>query len=111
MTTHPELPDEQAYLDRAYAHLGRMRARTKEATEIADNAAQEVTVQHALGCEVKLTTTTVSVTGKVSVDVSAPMVDVKAGLSSFSGTVKCQTLIAEQIVMSPAYTPGAGNVW
>ena len=33
---------EQAYLDRAYAHLARMRARTKQATEIADNAAQEV---------------------------------------------------------------------
>ena len=42
MTTHPELPVEQAYLDRAYAHLARMRARTKQATEIADNAAQEV---------------------------------------------------------------------
>jgi hypothetical protein len=41
-TTHPELPLEQAYLDRAYAHLARMRARTKATTEIADNAAQEV---------------------------------------------------------------------
>ena len=40
--THPELPAEQAYLDRAYAHLARMRARTKQATEVADNAAQEV---------------------------------------------------------------------
>ena len=40
--THPELPVEQAYLDRAYAHLARMRSRTKQATEIADNAAQEV---------------------------------------------------------------------
>jgi DNA helicase IV len=39
---HPELPVEQAYLDRAYAHLARMRARTKQATEVADNAAQEV---------------------------------------------------------------------
>ena len=34
MTTHPELPVEQAYLDRAYAHLARMRARTKEAASI-----------------------------------------------------------------------------
>jgi DNA helicase IV len=42
MSTHPELPAEQAYLDRAYAHLGRMRARTKQATEVVDNAAQEV---------------------------------------------------------------------
>ena len=38
----PSCPVEQAYLDRAYAHLARMRSRTKQATEIADNAAQEV---------------------------------------------------------------------
>ena len=31
MTHHPELALEQAYLDRAYAHLARMRARTKQA--------------------------------------------------------------------------------
>jgi DNA helicase IV len=42
MTTHPELPLEQAYLDRAYAHLARMRVRTRHATDVADNAAQEV---------------------------------------------------------------------
>src|SRR5687768_18553005 len=42
MTTHPELPLEQAYLDQAYAHLARMRDRTKGATEVADNAAQAV---------------------------------------------------------------------
>jgi DNA helicase IV len=39
---HPELAVEQAYLDRAYTHLARMRARTQRATEVADNAAQEV---------------------------------------------------------------------
>jgi uncharacterized protein involved in type VI secretion and phage assembly len=78
---------------------------------VLDNAAGEVTVRHARGCQVRLTTTTVEVKGNLSVDVSASMVDVKAGLSTFSGTVKCQTLIADQVVMSPAYTPGAGNVW
>ena len=42
MTHHPELPLEQAYLDRAYAHLARMRARTKEAASLKDSAAQGV---------------------------------------------------------------------
>ena len=42
MTTHPELPLEQAYLDRAYAHLARMRARTKEAASLTASAAQAV---------------------------------------------------------------------
>jgi DNA helicase IV len=41
-TTHPELSTEQAYLDRAYDHLARMRVRTQRATDVADNAAQEV---------------------------------------------------------------------
>jgi len=42
MTPHPDLPLEQAYLDRAYAHLARMRSRTKAAVSITDSAAQAV---------------------------------------------------------------------
>ena len=34
MTHHPELALEQAYLDRAYAHLARMRERTKQVASI-----------------------------------------------------------------------------
>ena len=78
---------------------------------ILDDAAQEVTVKHAMGCVVKLTATAVEITANVSLDVSAPMVKVDAPISTFSGIVKVGTLIAEQMVMSPAYTPGAGNIW
>jgi DNA helicase IV len=39
---HPELPLEQAYLERAYEHLARMRVRTQGAVAVADNAAQAV---------------------------------------------------------------------
>ena len=78
---------------------------------ILDDAAQEVTVKHAMGCVVKLTATAVEITANVSLDVSAPMVKVDAPISTFSGMVKVGTLIAEQMVMSPAYTPGAGNIW
>ena len=42
MTHHPELALEQAYLDRAYAHLARMRERTKRAAAITESAAQAV---------------------------------------------------------------------
>jgi DNA helicase IV len=42
MTTHPDLPLEQAYLDRAYEHLARMRARTRAAASVAESAAQAV---------------------------------------------------------------------
>jgi uncharacterized protein involved in type VI secretion and phage assembly len=78
---------------------------------VLDDAAQEVTVRHAAGCTVRLTATSVEVQANVSVDVTAPMVQVDAPLSTFSGMVKVGTLVAEQMVMSPAYTPGAGNIW
>lgn len=41
-TTHPDLPLEQAYLERAYAHLARMRDRTRAATSIQESAAGAV---------------------------------------------------------------------
>lgn len=76
-----------------------------------DDAAQEVTVKHAMGCTIRLTATDVEITANVSVNVTAPMVKVDAPIATFSGLVKVGTLIAEQMVMSPAYTPGAGNIW
>jgi uncharacterized protein involved in type VI secretion and phage assembly len=76
-----------------------------------DDAAQEITIKHAMGCTIRLTATAVEVQANVSVDVTAPMVKVDAPLATFSGLVKVGTLIAEQMVMSPAYTPGAGNIW
>jgi uncharacterized protein involved in type VI secretion and phage assembly len=72
---------------------------------------QEVVVEHAGGCTVRLTTTGVEITGNITVDVNALVVTVDAPFTSFSGTVKCQTLVAESVVMSPSYTPGAGNFW
>jgi len=76
-----------------------------------DDSAQEVTVKHAGGCTVKLTATDVEVTANATVKVTSPMVEVDAAVSTFSGMVKCSMLIAEQMVTSPAYSPGAGNVW
>jgi hypothetical protein len=45
-----------------------------------------------------------------SVQVSAPTVKVDAAMSSFSGVVKCDVLMASSVVSS-SYTPGAGNIW
>jgi uncharacterized protein involved in type VI secretion and phage assembly len=44
------------------------------------------------------------------IDVKAGRVNVKAAMSKFSGTVKCETLIASTVVAG-TYTVGAGNVW
>lgn len=45
-----------------------------------------------------------------SIEMTAAMVKVNAAISTFSGVVKCDTLIATAVV-STSYTPGAGNVW
>jgi DNA helicase IV len=42
VSQHPDLAVEQAYLDRAYEHLARMRARTSVAASITESAAQAV---------------------------------------------------------------------
>lgn len=45
-----------------------------------------------------------------SVDISASQLTVNAGMTSFSGVVKCDTLITNSVV-SASYTPGAGNLF
>ncbi len=52
----------------------------------------------------------VTINAGATVDVSASMVNVTAAMSKFSGTVKCDTLIATTVV-GTTYTPGAGNIW
>ena len=45
-----------------------------------------------------------------TVTTSAGIMTVAAGMSRFTGTVQCDTIIANSVVGS-SYTPGAGNVW
>jgi len=58
---------------------------------------------------------TVNASAKVTVtaslmDISVSMLTVNAGMSKFSGVVKCDTVISNSVV-SASYTPGAGNIW
>jgi uncharacterized protein involved in type VI secretion and phage assembly len=73
--------------------------------------AGQVTVKHAGGTTVRLNASSVEVTCTGTVDVTAAKVNVTAATSTFSGIVQCTTLIADAVVKSPAYTPGAGNFW
>jgi uncharacterized protein involved in type VI secretion and phage assembly len=66
---------------------------------------------------VKLSSTGVSIDSPAkvevkasSVSVTASTVTVDAGMSSFSGVVKCDTVISNSVVAT-TYTPGAGNIW
>lgn len=79
---------------------------------VLDDAAQEVLVEHANGCSI-----TINVAGQVQImanatlEITASAVNVHAPVVNCDGIVQCTTLIASGGVVSPSYTPGAGNVW
>ncbi len=62
------------------------------------------------GVTINAPTGQVQITAASEVTVTAPSVTVNAAMSTFSGIVQCQTLIATT-VDSATYTLGAGNVW
>lgn len=79
---------------------------------VLDAGASEVTITHSNGSTITLTAGgSIEITAQSAVNVTAPSVKVDAPISTFSGVVNCQTLIAGVGVVSPSYTPGAGNLW
>ncbi len=76
-----------------------------------------VTIEDSNGNSVKLESSGVTITASAkltinasTVEISAGMVTVNAGMSKFSGVVQADTAITNSIV-SASYTPGAGNIW
>jgi uncharacterized protein involved in type VI secretion and phage assembly len=88
-----------------------LRTRSGHEVVIDEGGAGEVTVTHAEGCVVRLTATNVEIEANLEVTVNATIVEVTAPISTFSGMVKAQTVVADSFVISPAYTPGVGNIW
>ncbi|MDH3754614.1 MAG: phage baseplate assembly protein V [Acidimicrobiia bacterium] len=79
---------------------------------IMDDAGQSITIEAPTGAKIELTAAGgITIEAASTVDVSAAMLTVDAPISQFNGIVKCDTLIASSGVVSPSYTPGAGNVW
>jgi uncharacterized protein involved in type VI secretion and phage assembly len=78
-----------------------------------DDGDVEIKVESSNGSVIKLTAAGgITIQANSTVDVTAAMVSVDAAVSEFSGIVICDTLIAKGGgVISPTYTPGAGNVW
>ena len=79
---------------------------------VLDDASQEVTIQHSNGCKIVINIAgQVSITANSTVEVNASAVNLHAPMVTADGVVQCQTLIASSGVISPSYTPGAGNIW
>ncbi|APV52324.1 hypothetical protein BWI17_06285 [Betaproteobacteria bacterium GR16-43] len=78
---------------------------------VLDDSAQEVQLKHSNGCVIKMNAAgQVTITANASVDVTAPVINLKAPMVKCDAVVKCTTLITNSVVSS-SYTPGAGNVW
>ncbi len=79
---------------------------------VMDDAAQEVRLTHSNGCTITMDAAgNVRITANLAVDVTASVMNVHAPVANFDGVVNCATLVAGVGVVSPSYTPGAGNVW
>lgn len=78
-----------------------------------DDAGTNIEISASSGARIELTAAGgVTIEAASTVDVTAAMVTVDAPMSTFNGVVTCDTLIAKGGgVVSPMYTPGAGNVW
>lgn len=84
--------------------------------QVTDDNGGEILIEKGSE-EIKLSTSGVEIKSSSKVKVEAPQVEVQAamvkvdaGMSQFSGIVKCDTLISNSVV-SASYTPGAGNIW
>jgi uncharacterized protein involved in type VI secretion and phage assembly len=76
-----------------------------------------VQIEDSNGNSIKLETSGITITASAKVtvtastaEISASMLTVKAGMSTFSGVVKADTVITNAVISS-SYTPGAGNIW
>jgi len=79
---------------------------------VMDDAAQQIELTHANGCTVTMNAAgQIQITANATVEVTASALNVHAPVATFDGIVSCTTLIASSGVVSPAYTPGAGNIW
>jgi hypothetical protein len=71
-----------------------------------------VQVTHANGCVVTFNPAgQIEIQANSSVEITAPALNVHAATSTFDGMINCTTMNASVGVISPSYTPGAGNVW
>jgi uncharacterized protein involved in type VI secretion and phage assembly len=76
-----------------------------------DEGAQSITITHLNGCKIEINIAgQVTITANATLEINASAVNVHAPMVNCDGVVQCQTLITTSVV-SPSYTPGAGNIW
>lgn len=79
---------------------------------VLDDASQEITLTHSNGCSIVFNAGgQISITANSTVEITASALNVHAPTANFDGLINCTTVICSSGVVSPSYTPGAGNIW
>ncbi|HJQ69629.1 MAG TPA: phage baseplate assembly protein V [Blastocatellia bacterium] len=79
---------------------------------VLDDSAQEIKIQHSNGCTITFNVAgQINIQANATIEMTASAVNVHAPVATFDGIINCTTLIASSGVVSPSYTPGAGNIW
>jgi uncharacterized protein involved in type VI secretion and phage assembly len=77
-----------------------------------DDAGPAVSIRHSMGSSINFTAGgSIEITANATVELTAATFNVHAGVANFDGMINCTTLTASVGVVSPMYTPGAGNIW
>ncbi len=63
-----------------------------------------------VGSDSKTVGASITITAGGTVTITAPSINLSAAMVQVTGVVQCATLITNSVV-SPTYTPGAGNIW
>jgi transcriptional regulator with XRE-family HTH domain len=82
-----------------------------------DGATASITIEDLNGNEIRLDSAGIHVIAAArlnlaasTIDAEASMIDAQAGMTNMHGVVKCDTLMASNVIAN-AYTSGAGNIW
>ena len=79
---------------------------------VLDESTQQVELTHKNGHQIVFNAAgQVTITANATLEINASAVNVHAATATFDGIVNCASLIASSGVVSPSYTPGAGNIW
>lgn len=77
-----------------------------------DDGAATITVSHSMGSSITFAASgNIEIAATGTVELTAAAFNVHAGVANFDGIINCTSLIASVGVVSPMYTPGAGNIW
>lgn len=79
---------------------------------VLDDGTSEVKLTHANGSLITINAAgQISIQANATVEVTASALNVHCPTATFDGLVSCTTLVASVAVVSPMYSPGAGNIW